>query len=128
MSKYTEATPLGPSPSGDVAGAAQLSTAWGRRFIAALGDGRWDVCDVDVFVVDADHYEDDKPQRPVIELRVAHTLCTDPTDPTGTELDTTQVDSRELPGDNATDELARAWCAAFDPAKVDVPGWPRDLP
>jgi hypothetical protein len=128
MSEYTEAAPFGPSPSGDVAGAAQLSTAWGRRFIAALGDGRWDVCDVDVFVVDADHHEAGEPRRPVIELRVAHTLCTDPADPTGTELDTTQVDSRQLPGDDATGELAREWCAVFDPAEVDVPVWPRDLP
>ncbi|MFC4859278.1 hypothetical protein [Actinophytocola glycyrrhizae] len=132
MRNYTEATPLGPSPSGDVAGAAQLSTAWGRRFTADLGDGRWDVCDVDVFVVNADHHADhneaSKPPRPVIKLRVAHTLCTDPTDPTGTELDTAPVDSRVLPGDDATDDLAHAWCAAFDSATVDVPSWHRNLP
>lgn len=128
MRKYTEAAPFGPSPSGDVAGAAQLSTAWGRRFVADLGGGLWDVCDIDVFVVDADHNEEVKLRRPVIELRVAHTLCSDPTDPTGTELDTMPVDSRQLPGDDATDDLARAWCAAFDPATVDVPSWHRHLP
>lgn len=124
MTPYTEVDPLGPTPSGDVAGYAQLSTAWGRRFAADLGDGRWDVCDVDLFVVDADHLDDTKPTRPVIELRVAHTLCTDPADPIGTELAVTPVDSDELPDPDATEHRARELCAAFDPARITAPTWP----
>ena len=123
--QYSEVDPAGPTANeGDSAGPAQLSVAWGRRFAADLGDGRWDVLDIETVVVDADHHEEGKPARPVVELVIAHTLCTDPADPLGTEVDTTEVKRHELPGDEATEELARQWCATFDPTEVRVPTWP----
>lgn len=123
--QYREIAPVGPTMNeGDSAGPAQLSAAWGRRFAVGLGDGRWDVVDIETVVVDAGYHEAGKPARPVVELVIAHTLCTDPADPLGTEVDTTDVERHELPGDEATEELARQWCATFDPTEVRVPTWP----
>jgi hypothetical protein len=123
--QYREVDSAGPTVNeGDSAGPAQLSVAWGRRFAADLGDGRWDVLDIETVLVDADYHKEGKPARPVVEMVIAHTLCTDRADPLGTEIDTAEVERRELPGDGATEELARQCCSTFDPAHVRVLTWP----
>lgn len=47
--RYSEVDPAGPTANeGDSAGLAQMSVAWGRRFATDLGDGRWDVLDIEM--------------------------------------------------------------------------------
>jgi hypothetical protein len=101
----------GPRDNGDSAGQAQLSTAWGRRFVAHL-DGDYHVAlDVEAVVVDANHPEPGGAPKATLTLTVAVTGCTNPADPTGTEITATHVDLH-LPGP-ATDERARALCESF---------------
>lgn len=135
MFEYREVEPTGPMINDADHGPMQLSPTWGRQFVADLGNGRYDVTYVDTFVVDANYNEDGKPARPVVEQRIAHVLCTDPTDPTGTEIPVpvrqaqpgphpSDVEAHELPGDDATEAHARTWCEVFDPASLRVPEWP----
>jgi len=122
MLEFREREPLGPTrATADVAGSAQLSdVVWDRWFVADLGDGRYDACVVSTFLVDANHAEPDKGVLPGVELRIAHVLCTDPSNPDGSELDTSDVDSSVLVGRPATDEVARERCARWNPAFLSV--------
>lgn len=120
---YTEVEPLGPTDNGNSGGDAQLSTAWGRRFVRPLTDGlHFGVVDVEYYVVNANP---DSPAEVKIEHTIAYTVCWDPTDPGGTE-EQSYTRYPEVPraeGDPLpTDDDCYRLCAEFDPATLDWDG------
>lgn len=126
---YTEAAPLGPTDAGDAGGPAQMSIAYCRRFIRPLSDGvHHGAVDVECMVINADDGDPDKPVRPVLAQSFGFTVCTDPADPGGSEVQSYSAYAPDLerePGKpEFTDEDVFALCAAFDPAVLTWDGEP----
>jgi hypothetical protein len=128
-SVYTEAEPLGPTDAGDAGGPAQMSTAYVRRFIRPLDDGvHFCAVDVECMVVNANDGDPDAPERLVLSQSFGWTVCTDPTDPTGSEVRAYTSYARDLERPAGappfTDADAFALCAEFDPSALTWAGEP----
>lgn len=114
---FTEVEPLGPTDQGAPGGPGQLSTAYGRRFTRLLTDGQYHgVVDIECYTINGGP-DDDRPE-PVLTMLMSFTICTDPTDPGGTEVQCYTTHRTFLPytvGEPAPgDAEAYKLCAEFD--------------
>lgn len=135
-SVYAEAEPFGPTDTAQPGGDAQLSTAYSRRFTRKItGSDEHAVVDVECYVVDTNPMGEPNATivteaneiRPVLTQVTTFTICTDPSDPGSTEI---QSDDRtvdhEVPRIPCTPDLveavwdtaARDLCASFTPATL----------
>lgn len=123
LPSYTEAEPLGPTDAGDAGGDAQMSTAYCRRFIRSLPDGRYGALDVECYVVNVET-DPDKPVHPVLARSFGFTVCTDPADVGATEEQSDthyDPDIEHVPGTpEFTDADAHRLCAEFDVSTADL--------
>lgn len=128
---YTEVEPAGPVDHAQPGGDAQLSTAWGRRFVWPVpdhqiddpADGGYAVVTVECYVVNTNPNGD--PERPVLTRVVSYSRCLDPADVGGTERYATDTTTDHPEVRDPTGEDAHRLCAAFDPATLDWDGEPR---
>lgn len=122
---FKEATPRGPQPAGDVGGDYQTSEAYSRRFIAPLADGTYASVTAyfyveDVSTIDPPH----KDGSIVLSRQIEYTVCTDPGDVGGTEINSDVRYVTLERGTRMTDADARKACRRL---KLSDVSWPSDL-
>lgn len=124
-SLYTDLDPGEPVDVGDAGGDAQISAAYGRRFVRKLTDGtHYGVIDLECYVLNANP-DPDGPAELVVTHWFSFTTCTDPRDldGTGDPMTTQYFDIPLRAGQTGlSDETIRRLCARFDPAVLDWDG------
>lgn len=120
---FKEAAPRGPQPAGDVGGDYQTSEAYSRRFVAPLPDGTYASVTAYFYVEDVSTIDPPHADGSIVLSRqIEYTVCTDPGDVGGTEMNSDVRYVTLERGTRMTDADARKACRRFE-----MSDWPSDL-
>lgn len=122
---FTAVPPIEPQVAGEVGGDWQATDAFMRRYAAPLDGGRWAVIDKEVYVEDNrtdQAFEGERGRW--LTVATSYTVCTDRSDPGGSELLADVHRERVTDGYGLRSTDVRLFCAGLS---EDSWHWPQRL-